>query len=135
MQGAAISGASFVNSGGVPQTGGTSLVQGCRITAGTLPSGLTLGIDGGTCVISGTVSPLASAGDTTITITARNDAGMDSATVTITVTVITVTVAPPDLADLGTISVVQGRRDQWRELRQQSANRSRRPAAAFKAVA
>ena len=75
VQGAAISGASFVNSGGVPRTGGDPLVQGCRVTDGTLPSGLTLGIDGATCVISGTVSPSVPAGDTTITITARNNGG------------------------------------------------------------
>ena len=103
VQGAAISGASFVNSGGVPRTGGDPLVQGCRVTAGTLPSGLTLGIDGATCVISGTVRLSVPAGNTTITITARNDAGNDTATVTIRVTL-----TAPNLVDRGTISVVQG---------------------------
>ena len=126
-QGTAISTTAFVNSGGVPQAGGG--IQGCRVTAGTLPSGLTLGINGGTCVISGTVSPSALAGDTIITVTARNNVGANSATVTIRVAA-GGTQSNRSWHDLGSA----GHRDQHNGFLSTVAA-SRRPAAAFKAAA
>ena len=98
VRGAAISGATFVNSGAAPTS--------CSVSTGTLPADLTIGVAGTTCAITGTVASSATIGEVMITVTATNDAGSETATLTIAVT--EALAAPSISASADTVTAVNG---------------------------
>ena len=85
----------------IPNTGGAITrcsAPSAGAAAARLPAGLTVGVAGGTCAITGTVSSGAAAGSYSVAITATNSAG--SAMVTVTIVVSASSATPPDLGDI-----------------------------------